>query len=159
MLKIVQSSTTFFYLSLNLSCATVGGLEGNNVFTGDNETFVWLQSVLPSFLLSLTGHCYKCVFHQTKRKKYNIMSRSVTSIASITFEHKNVQSQNWIIKSFFSSTRKFLGKYLTSLSLNHKDFLHFSFRCHFRGGLQELPHFSLKFENVHFSLFIHPATL
>ena len=25
-------------------------------------------SGLPSFLLSLTGHCYKCVFHQTSDK-------------------------------------------------------------------------------------------
>ena len=107
-------------------------------------------SGLPSFLLSLTGHCYKCVFHQTSDKTKEVQHNVPLSYL------KNLQSQNWIIKSFFSSTRKFLGKYLTSTSLNHKDFLHFSFCCHFRGGLQELSHFSFKIWKC--SLFsVHPS--
>ena len=57
------------------------------------------------------------------------------------FEQKGAKSKldNKVI---FQVDTKLLCKLFNKAKVNHKDFGHFSLGCHFRGGLQERPHFS-----------------
>ena len=126
-----MSSRPFLYLCLNQSYVPVGRVRANNVFKADT---VSVQSDLPA-VIRPTGYSASCAELATVGKIYfkmrdnepnncewtilkikthdNIKLHWLCWLLASIVSSKNVQSQNWIIKSFFRSTRNFFVDYLT----------------------------------------------
>ena len=155
-----MSSRPFLYLSLNLSYVPVGRPRANNVFKADTVSSDLLAVIRPA------GYWASCAEQGTVGKIYfkmrdnepNNCEQTILKIKThdniklhwlrwllasiVTFSSKKVQSQNWIIKSFFRSTRNFFVNYLTRQRWTIKILVIFLWDVTLEEDLQERPHFS-----------------